>query len=182
MTSARRLVSIQSEDRDMADGARGRDPEQQTGEASHPAHGNAIDGAHLRRADCGRCDTAVHGRQRERVGLATLPRPHLRHTRCMASRATSLLAFTLACAVAGTGCTTYFANAKDVSGARIALYGSIEVVALPALIALAPIEDEQGVELPYIARAVGWSVILWSADAIIAMIVYCSQPDRCGDD
>jgi hypothetical protein len=98
----------------------------------------------------------------------------------MASRATSLLAFTLACAVSGTGCITYAANANDRSGARLALYGSIDA-SVPALVALAPIEDSRGENVPYAARVAIWAVVLWSLDAIIAMLVYCTQPDRCKD-
>jgi hypothetical protein len=99
----------------------------------------------------------------------------------MASRATSLLAFTLACAVSGTGCITYAMNADDTPRARLALYGSIEV-AVPALIALAPIEDSRGENVPYAALVAVWGVVLWSADAIIAMLVYCTdRSEPCSD-
>jgi hypothetical protein len=80
----------------------------------------------------------------------------------------------------GSGCITYVANADHRTGARIALYGSIEA-AVPALIALAPLEDSEGKALPYIARVAIWTGTAVVLDGIVALIAYCGEPGRCKD-
>jgi len=93
-----------------------------------------------------------------------------------------LTAVTLACALSSSGCITYLGN-KDgpVSYPKLIATGAWEV-ALPPLVAIAPLADETE-RLPYWARYLLWTGVAVLGDVVLWAIVKCSADNAdCGEE